>query len=320
MKKLRATLSQIKHYPNYPGLVIPDTLPWLHFYEKVSSKLNQGEYKHRKDLLNKIPKTTPEYEIEDQLGYLIADMSKNELVMNAIANAKQQANQIDWEEKEKTSKKAFLLNHKLDLTSPENEAILKLVLSPEILRPISDYLGSFPILSSAALWYSPNKDARAKGSQLYHLDGEDIKQIKCFLPVDEITSETGPLTILPADVSDNVYNTLHQKNEIQRRNTKLEDDIVYQYAQEDQAKQVVGKPGTVAFIDTCRCYHYGSRTAQKPRLLLHLHFYSAFSKMMPLWGREERAVQAPVANDFTGALFNKSHLAFPNARMAKNNK
>ena len=38
----------------------------------------------------------------------------------------------------------------------------------------------------------------------------------------------------------------------------------------------------ISFVDTCNCYHFGSRKDKKSRKLLHLHFTSAFSENIPL--------------------------------------
>ncbi len=316
LKKVRSKLSLVKNYPSYPGLVLPDNLKVLSLLDKVSIGLNKKEYKYRKLLSEGMSSDKNLPTINAKNGYLIEDMSQNDVVMNAVKYAKASANAIDWEEKAKSSKKAFLINEKFDLFAEEDKPILDLALAPEIIKPISEYLGAFPILSSAALWYSPNKEHQARGSQLYHLDGEDIRQVKCFLPIDEVTLDSGPLTILPAYISDRIYNKLHKQKRISRRNTKLEDDVIYEDTDPDRAVPVIGKPGTVAFVDTCRCYHYGSRLAEAPRLVLHLHYYSAFSKMMPLWGRKDRVFPDNIAFNANEAqaLLGKSHLAFGNAR------
>ncbi len=314
LKKLRSTLSHFKHYPAYPGIIMPDNSMSLGMFDRMATTLNAKEYQYRKKLAANIEAIDGVFSIPDDDGYLVQDMSESQVVTGALSYAHKTFKSIDWDEKEKSSKKAFLINHKFDLFDAENAAILQLAMSPEILKPISDYLGTFPVLSSAALWYSPNKDMSSKGSQLYHLDGEDIRQVKCFLPVEEITEDSGPLTILPADKSNYIYDDLHQKGRIKRRNTKLDDDMIYNYTDIENTVKIVGQPGTVAFVDTCRCYHYGSRTAKKPRVLLHLHFYSAFSKMMPLWGRSERDAQDSEA---VQALIGKTHLSFANARVAK---
>lgn len=319
LKKLRNTLSSIKNFPSYPGIIMPDNLAWLGLYDKVSTTLNRKEYEYRKKLVNHIPTQKTHHTIEDNNGFLIADMSESQILQAALHYVKNVVASIDWEEKANSSKKAFLINHKIDIHSPENLVLLQLAMSPEILKPIAEYLGTFPILSSAAIWYSPNKNPEPKGSQLYHLDGEDIKQVKCFIPIEEITPDSGPLTILPASVSDDIYNELLSEGKLNRRNTKIEDDIIYTKTTEDKSIKVTGKPGTVAFVDTCRCYHYGSRAAQRPRVLLHLHYYSAFSKMMPLWGRTEKSVPSSEAinAEMARALIAKSHLTFSNARNSK---
>ena len=42
----------------------------------------------------------------------------------------------------------------------------------------------------------------------------------------------------------------------------------------------------IGFIDTCRCYHYGSRKSKRPRKLMILHFTSAYSLYVPIFRRK----------------------------------
>lgn len=318
IKKLRAKLSTIRHFPSYTGIMLPDKEIFRNFYNFLSTSLNKKEFQYRKSLLSKINAEETSYEIKDDDGYLIADMSENENMKSALKYAREIVNSIDWEERRLSAKKYFLIEHKLDLLDPVNDPILKLATSPDILKPVSKYLGTFPILGAAAVWYSPNKEIEPIGSQLYHIDGEAIKQIKLFIPIEEITDDCGPFTFLPAKLSGKICNAFLKDGTIFQRNVKLQDEKIYSMADQNEVRKLTGKPGTAGFVDTCRCYHYGSRAANKPRIMLHLHYYSAFCKMMPLWGREDKIVSAENEKEYDPeiiqALLGKSHLTFTNVR------
>lgn len=318
IKKLRSKLSTIRHFPSYAGILLPDKEIWRKFYNFLSTSLNNKEFQYRKSLFSKIDEEKTSYEIKEDDGFLIADMSENQKVKDALQHSRNIVNSIDWEERRLGAKKYFLIEHKLDLLDPVNEAILKLATSPEILKPVSKYLGTFPVLGSAAVWYSPNKEIEPIGSQLYHIDGEAIKQIKLFIPIEDITDDCGPFTFLPANTSEKICNAFLKDGTIFQRNVKLQDEKIYSIADQNEVRKLTGKPGMVGFVDTCRCYHYGSRAASKPRIMLHLHYYSAFCKMMPLWGREDKIVSAEndkIADpEIMQALLGISHLAFSTVR------
>ena len=109
LKKIRSKLSLIKNYPAYPGLVLPDNLKVLRLLDKMSVGLNSKEYEYRKRLSEGLPGHENMQAINAENGYLIEDMSKNDVVMNAVKYAKEVADSINWEDKARSSKKAFLI-------------------------------------------------------------------------------------------------------------------------------------------------------------------------------------------------------------------
>jgi hypothetical protein len=142
--------------------------------------------------------------------------------------------------------------------------LLRLMVSRPILDTATAYLGEVPILAGAALWWTP-ENATAERSQLYHLDGEDERQLKLILNVCETGEEHGPFTLLPADVSA----PLRRAGAQRRRISDAEVDATCGLA---TAVSFVGGPGSGGFVDTCRCLHFGSRHTRKDRLVLMVQF------------------------------------------------
>ena len=65
--------------------------------------------------------------------------------------------------------------------------------------------------------------------------------------------------------------------------------------------------GEYGLLDTCRCYHFGSRKDKKPRKLIFLHFTSPFAENFPTIFRkphleksneEERLLYGYVRQDY----------------------
>lgn len=143
------------------------------------------------------------------------------------------------------------------------------------------YLGTLPILDSFKLWYSPNDSNKLIGSQLLHRDPEDYKQLKIFIPIDEIQIENGPLNVINKDESKKLYEYLVSNNLTKTRNQKIDDKYVG--ALNITKNQLTLNNNECALVDTCACYHFGSRKSSKPRKLLFLHFTTAFSAKTPIF-------------------------------------
>ena len=59
-------------------------------------------------------------------------------------------------------------------------------------------------MNNIQVWYSPNNESSDLiGSQLYHFDREDFRQIKCFIPIEDIDKDCGPITLISAKNSKN---------------------------------------------------------------------------------------------------------------------
>ena len=45
---------------------------------------------------------------------------------------------------------------------------------------------------------------------------------------------------------------------------------------------LLGKEGTINFVDTSNCYHFGSRPGKYPRYVLMYQFLNSFSYYLPM--------------------------------------
>lgn len=256
----------------YPGRFYrPDTPTAANAYYNAMRLLYRGEARQRARMAPPAAFTIPE-----DSAYLVHSFAPDSPLMGAVTHAQQEAAKVDWAAMERTAKKPFLVTHPLPVSAPIKAAVHSL------LGPVSQYLGGLPVLAAVQIWHSPNTHDAGR-SQLFHMDGEDRLQIKCFLPLREIDRDTGPLTLIPAFKSRSVYAGLVADGHTKTRSHKITDDIMASYAGPSDIVPLVGPVGTAAFVDTGRCYHFGSRPAPKPRLLLMLHFLSAFSAESPLF-------------------------------------
>ena len=82
------------------------------------------------------------------------------------------------------------------------------------------YLGTLPILESFQMWYSPNDSNELIGSQLLHRDPEDFRQLKIFIPIEDIDIENGPLNVIDKNESKILYDNLIEKKNNQKKKSK----------------------------------------------------------------------------------------------------
>ena len=196
--------------------------------------------------------------------------------MKSFQNLKSKFENIDWKNEE--FQKNFLMTK--DINIDEN---IKNIVNC-ILPYVTNYIGSLPVILSAGFWHSPNKENQPGRSQSWHFDVEDKKQLKVLIPIEKISLSNGPLTVLPAEKSQFIFDKLYKSKKSKSKTNKINDDIIKPFKVDEVP--LTGDEGDIIFCDTSRCYHYGSRKSSKPRKLIALHFSSAFCIDVPFLFRK----------------------------------
>jgi hypothetical protein len=160
-------------------------------------------------------------------------------------------------------------------------ALIDFALSEDIVQIISDYYGMVPQLKEIGIWLTPPQDHQFS-SQLYHLDKPESQLLKLFLNVGTNDGNSGPLTLLPANVSHKVRQKTRYEAIYFCGDGRLADDTVFSIC--SAAEQIVlgGAAGTGGFADTSNCFHFGSRCRSGERKMLTVAF------MLPHKAREPR--------------------------------
>ncbi len=161
-------------------------------------------------------------------------------------------------------RKRFLLSL---LSGPEFCAypdLIRFMVSRPVLDVATAYLGAVPVLAGAALWWTPPNET-AERSQLFHLDGEDERQLKLLINVFETRPEHGPFTLIPAEHSAPLCNAAAMRRRIPDEEVDARCGLANRVSFE-------GGPGSGGFVDTSRCLHYGSRLTRQDRLVLMVQF------------------------------------------------
>jgi hypothetical protein len=160
---------------------------------------------------------------------------------------------------------------------------LDFITSSEILETVARYLKTIPVLSKTRppgvrfMESNQNLDPDPPGafadSQLYHLDLHDTPLVYVIVLIEDVTSECGPWTFLPASVSARATEALG--NQKRGRTYRVTDEEMYRVIDPKEAIVFAYPKGTVLFIDSSRCFHYGSRRSYKPRLQMMYAYTSA---------------------------------------------
>jgi hypothetical protein len=176
---------------------------------------------------------------------------------------------------------------------------LDFITSSELLAVVMDYLGTVPRLSRAqppgvrfmesnlALDEEPHLAPRA--SQLYHIDFYDSPQVYILVALEEITPECGPWTFLPASVTDRIATQIGYREA--GYGYRVKDEAIRPLIRKGEEIAFTVPKGGVLFIDSSRCFHFGSRNSVRPRFMM-------------MYG-----LQSPVRCDF--ALTFTPHQTFP---------
>jgi len=152
--------------------------------------------------------------------------------------------------------------------------VLDFALSDPIIHAATGYLGEIPILGCITLYASlPN--ITIVGSQLFHRDQVDRKMFKALVAINDIDTETGPFTLIPADKT-----ALVQRRTGYRRG-RINDDRIFAVLDTADKVTFTGPAGSVLFCDSSRCLHHGSRGNRKMRLLLEIMYCSKFCQAEP---------------------------------------
>ena len=166
-----------------------------------------------------------------------------------------------------------------------DSAVMRFALREDVLNAVTRYLGVVPFLSTISVLFSDVVKGAPTSSQLHHCDGDDVTQVKIFIYCSDVDPRSGPLTLLPADDSQRVRRGVGYQYR-----QRLTDEQVAGVVGSGREVPILGPSGTSVFVDTSRCFHYGSRVAADapPRLVTMIQYQTPFSFMVPT--RAQRAL------------------------------
>lgn len=251
-------------------------------YERFCCFANFQTYLTRKILSFEVIKEQ-EINIDKEKGFLIWKPENFEPLNQVINYARERFAQFDLKEMVANSEGkhkyllALPLKQELTLESP----LVQLALNPRLVSIVTRYLGILPIFSAVNVLYSPNNEIYEHSSQLFHLDPEGVRQVKIFIFVEDVTEDSGPLTIISSQDSQKIYPIY--------KGGRISDEKVLEFVPEKNFHSMTGASGTMVFTDTSSCFHFGSRAGKKDRFVIIIQYISPFSMVYPWFGWKRKA-------------------------------
>lgn len=263
----------------YPGKTFrPNTFRGAETYFKLAKAANKSAVRLRRP--EKWGLRT-QRSLDPEKGFDIWDLSGDTVVHEAVDRGLEELNRRVSDDSDGLRGKPFLRVFPIDdLESAENAPYYRLATHKLLLGTIAEYLGMVPVLQQMALWYSPNSELLGR-SQYYHLDPEDRRQVKVFVLLDEVTPSNGPLCVIRSDMSRKIWDRLRREGKLKTKSDKIPDELIFGPEENNPGTFCLGPAGTVALVDTCNCYHYGSRPGPEgpiPRKVLFLHYTTPFAR------------------------------------------
>jgi len=258
----------------------------------VFRKLKWRDYQARDAALASLRPDRPLQAIPDAVGFRWVDDADEALVEAARAAASSFRDTLDLEAIISRSPNKHLVSVPIPLDAPQNRSILDLIVHPAMVKMAGDYVGTLPVLMDTSLMYSPNASDIAATSQQYHFDGQDIRTILVYLFLHDVDRDGGPFVALTADASERVAKTVHYRKT--GANKRLTDDTIDRLVKPSEKHTFTGPAGSMFACDTDRCFHYGSRSAARPRYMLVFHYVSPACFQIP-WRYQDALAQSAAA-------------------------
>jgi hypothetical protein len=161
-------------------------------------------------------------------------------------------------------------------------SILDFAASSPVLKTVIDYMGLIPVLSvSKPLGVRLNEsdqsfaeptNGKFRESQFFHRDYHDDPMVYVIVTLRDVTNRSGPFSILPKDTSRQASRAMGYGR--RRCGYRITDQQMYAVADRAKLIEFTYPAGSVMFVDSSRCFHYGSRDAEIPRYLMMYAYVS----------------------------------------------
>jgi hypothetical protein len=178
--------------------------------------------------------------------------------------------------------KPFLQNINPESALDRYPSLLDFATSPQVVAAVASRFGYIPALSGvpprgvrlmeSSTTFDPQADGPWRESQLYHLDYHSSPTVYVVVALRDIGPDDGPLHFLGNSASTRVAEALDYGT--RGVPYRLTDELVYSIVDESEVHRFSVPAGTVLFIESSACFHFGSRRPANPRYQMQFAFVS----------------------------------------------
>ncbi|MBJ43623.1 MAG: hypothetical protein CMJ80_10190 [Planctomycetaceae bacterium] len=161
-------------------------------------------------------------------------------------------------------------------------SILNFATSSDVLDVVIDHLKFIPALSvhkplgvrlnESDKRFGPDTNGQLSESQLFHCDYQCTPMVYVIVTLREVTLKSGPFCFLPLSASNQAIESLQYGK--RGRPYRVTDEEMYKIVNRDKLFEFTYPAGSVLFLDSSRCFHYGSRDSVVPRYLMMYAYVS----------------------------------------------
>lgn len=193
--------------------------------------------------------------------------------------------------------KDFCLLSRYSAVVLEKHPVLRVALTPHLLKTVAGYMGLWPRLVDICVHINYPTETEASASQLWHRDPGDIKLCKVFIYLCDVSFDNGPFCYIPGTQSfGRLASVVPEKNGAMpipsEREIRWTDDEVAKVFPESQWKVAIGPTHTMILADTVGI-HRGLKPVSGGRILVCFTYASGIAGTLmpkmtpPAWAKEE---------------------------------
>jgi hypothetical protein len=242
-------------------------------YKQASDLFTARRRQRLRRLAATLPAPAAALRVADEAGFRVLSPGVLDSAVPLVARCQRLIGQMP----ERSAKKAQLHSLIGPAEVGQYPEFLDFCLDLRVLGTAAAYLGELPMLASVEFWHSTPTGQELANSQLYHVDLDDVRQFKVFLFVADVDEESGPLTVLRADVSQRLGRQLGYRP--RSGHVRILDADIHPLLAPSDAQVLTGPSGTVVFVDTSRVLHFGSRVARRDRYVVMIQFLTSTNFM-----------------------------------------
>jgi hypothetical protein len=178
--------------------------------------------------------------------------------------------------------KPFLRSIMTDEQMARFPSVLNFATSSQLIATVAREAGFIPVMGNSmppgvrlmesTTKFDPTPNGPWRSSQLWHLDYHSTPTIYVIVALRDITPDMGPLVFLSRSDSERAAAAL--KYRTRGSVYRVSDEAMRQALPDVTPMQFTGPAGSVLFIDSNRCFHYGSRCPKTPRYHMQYAYLS----------------------------------------------